>query len=161
MVIWVMKIFLYSSVYSYHLVLISSASIRSIPFLYFIVPIFAWNVPLVSLIFLNRSLFFPILLFFSISLHWSIRKIFLSLPTILWDSAFRCLYLSFSSFPFTSLLFSTICKASSDSHFAVFAFLLRDGFDHRVLYSVMNLQAQFVKHSIRSNPLNLFLTSTV
>ena len=36
-----------SSVYSYHLFLISSASIRSVPFLSFIVPIFAWNVPLV------------------------------------------------------------------------------------------------------------------
>ena len=40
--------------------------------------IFAQNVPLVSLIFLKRSLVFPILLFFSISLHWSLRKPFLS-----------------------------------------------------------------------------------
>ena len=56
--------FLYSSsVYSCHLFLISSASVRSLPFLSFIEPIFAWNVPLVSLIFLKRSLVFPILLF--------------------------------------------------------------------------------------------------
>jgi len=62
--------FLYSSsVYSCHLFLISSASVRSIPLLSFIVPIFAWNVPLVSLIFLKRSLVFPILLLSSISLH--------------------------------------------------------------------------------------------
>ena len=55
--------FLYSSsVYSCHLFLISSASIRSIPFLSIIEPIFAWNVPLVSLIFLKRSLVFPIIL---------------------------------------------------------------------------------------------------
>ena len=41
--------FLYSSsVYSCHL-LISSASVRSIPFLSFIVPFCAWNVPLASL----------------------------------------------------------------------------------------------------------------
>ena len=41
--------FLYSSsVYSHHVFLISSASVRSIPFLFFIVPIFAQNVPLVS-----------------------------------------------------------------------------------------------------------------
>ena len=40
--------------YSCHLFLIS-ASVRSIPFLSFIEPIFAWNVPLVSLIFLKRS----------------------------------------------------------------------------------------------------------
>jgi len=39
--------FLYSSVYSCHLFLISSASVRSLPFLSFIEPIFAWNVPLV------------------------------------------------------------------------------------------------------------------
>ena len=44
------------------------------PILYFIEPIFAWNVPLVSLIFLKKSLVFPILLFSSISLHWSLRK---------------------------------------------------------------------------------------
>ena len=69
--------FLYSSsVYSCHFFLISYASIRSIPFLSFIEPVFAWNVPLVSLIFLKRSLVFPILLFSSISLHWSLRKSF-------------------------------------------------------------------------------------
>ena len=37
-----------------HLFLISSDSVRSIPFLSFIVPIFAWNVPLVSLNFLEE-----------------------------------------------------------------------------------------------------------
>ena len=46
--------------YPCHLFLISSASVRSIPFLSFIVRIFAWNVPLVSLIFLKRSLVFRI-----------------------------------------------------------------------------------------------------
>ena len=76
--------FLYSSsVYSYHLFLISYASVRSTRFLSFIEPIFAWNVPLVSLIFLERSLVFPTLLFSSISLHWSLRKSFLSLLAIL------------------------------------------------------------------------------
>ena len=65
--------FLYSSsVYYCHLFLISSASVRSIPFLSFIKPIVAWNVPLVSLIFLKRSLVFPILLFplFLCIDHW-------------------------------------------------------------------------------------------
>ena len=111
--------FLYSSsVYSWHLFLISSASVSAILFLSFTEPIFAWNVSLVSLIFLKRSLVFPILLFSSISLHWSLRKAILSLLAILWNSAFRQIYLSFSSLPFTSLLFSAICKASSDNHFA-------------------------------------------
>ena len=44
-----------SSVYSCQLLLISSASVRSIQFLSYIMPIFAWNVPLVSLMFLKRS----------------------------------------------------------------------------------------------------------
>ena len=73
--------FLYnSSVYYCHLFLISS--IRSIQFLSFFEPIFAWNVPLVSLIFLNRPLVFPILLFSSISLHRLLRKAFLSLRAL-------------------------------------------------------------------------------
>jgi len=56
-----------SSVYSCHLFLISSASVSSIPFLCFIVPIFAWNVSLVSLIFLKRYLshFIVFLYFFA------------------------------------------------------------------------------------------------
>ena len=54
--------FLYSSsVYYCHLFLIYYYFVRSIPFLSFIEPIFTWNVPLVSLIFLKRSLVFPIL----------------------------------------------------------------------------------------------------
>ena len=39
-----LRSFLYSSVYSCHLFLISSASVRSVPFLSFIVPIFAWSI---------------------------------------------------------------------------------------------------------------------
>ena len=64
---------------------------------------------------------FPILLFSSISLHWSLRKAFLSLLAILWNSVLRQVYLSLS-LPFTSLLFSATCKASSDSHFAFLHF---------------------------------------
>ena len=114
------RYFLYSSsVYSCHLFLMSSAYVRSILFLSFIEPTFAWNVPLVSLIFLKRSLVSPILLFFSISFHWSLRKAFLSLLAILWNSAFKWVYLSFSPLLFTSLLFTAISYASSDNHFAL------------------------------------------
>ena len=131
--------FLYSCFYSWHLLLISSASVRSIPFLSFIEPIFAWNVPLVCLSFLKRSLVFPILLFSSLSLHWSLRKAFLSLLAILWNSSFRWIYLSFSSLPFASLLFSSICKPPQTTVSPFFAFLfLRDCFDHHLLYNVMN-----------------------
>ena len=103
--------FLYSSsLYSCYLFLIPSASVRSIPFLSFIVPIFAWNVPLVALIFLKRSLVFPILLFSSISLHWSLRKAFYSLLAHLWNSTFRWIYLSFSPLPLASLLFTAFVR---------------------------------------------------
>ena len=46
----------------------------------------------------------------------------LSLLAILWNSSFRCSYLSFSPLLFASLLFTAICKASPDSHFAVLHF---------------------------------------
>ena len=72
-----------SSVYSCHLFLISSAVVRSLHFLSFIIPIYAWNIPLVSPIFLKRSLVFPILLFPSISFNCSLRKTSLFLLTIL------------------------------------------------------------------------------
>ena len=94
-----LRSFLYSSVYPCHFYLISSASIRTIPFLSFFVLIFAWNVPLVSPIFLKRYLVFPILLFSSISLHWSLRKAFLALLTIHWNTAFKWIHLSFSPLP--------------------------------------------------------------
>ena len=65
---------------SCHLVLVSSASVRSVPFLSFIVPIFVWDVPLVFVIF---SIVFPILLFPSISLHCSLKKPFFFFKFIL------------------------------------------------------------------------------
>ena len=148
---------------SCHLFLISSASVRSIPFLSFIEPIFAWKVPLVSLIFLKWCLVLLILLFSSISLHWSLRKAFLSLLAILRNSAFKWVYLSFSPLLFASLLFTAICKASSDSHFAFLHFF----FLGMVLIPVSCTMSWTSVHSssgtlsIRSSPLNLFLISTV
>ena len=128
------------SPYSCHVFLISSASVRSVLFLSFIVPIFAWSVPLVSLIFLKRSLIFPILLFSSVSLHCSLRKAFLSLLTILWNSAFRWVYLSFSPLPFTSLLYSAICKVSSDNHLPSCISFAWGWFRLPPLYSVTNIR---------------------
>ena len=74
--------------------------------------------PFVWLIFLKRSLVFPILVFPSISFHWSLRN----LLAILWNSAFKWVHLSFSPLPLASLLFSAICKAFSDNHFAFLHF---------------------------------------
>ena len=126
-----------SSVYSCHRFLVSSASVRSILFLSFTVPIFAWSVPSVFLIF-KKSQVFPILLFFSLSLHCSLKEAFLSLLAILWNSAFRWVYISFSPLSFTSLL--GYLQGLLRQLFCLFAFLfLGDGFDPRILYSVMNL----------------------
>ena len=66
--------------------------------------------PWYLLIFLKRSLVFPSLFFPSISLHWLLRKNFLSLLAILCNSAFKWVYLSFSPLPLASLLFSAIRK---------------------------------------------------
>ena len=157
------RFFLHSYVYSCHLFLISSDSVRSISFLFFTEPIYASNVSLVYLIFLKRSLVFPILLCSSISLRWSLKKAFLCLLAILWNSAFKWVYLSFSPLLFTSLLFTDICKASSDTHFAFLHFYFLGIF----LISVSCTMSRTSVHSssgilsIRSSPINLFLTSTV
>ena len=159
-----LRSFLYSSsLYSCHL-LISCASVRSIPFLFFIVPIFTWNVPLVVLIFLKRSLVFPILLFSSISLHCSLKKTFLSLLTVLWNSAFKWVYLSFFLLCLSLLFFSQqFYKASSNKHFAFLHFF----FSGMVLITASCTMSWTSIHSssgsvsTRSNPLNLFVTSTV
>ena len=60
-----------------------------------------------------------VFLYFFELLTW---KTFLSFLAIFWNSVFRWVYLSFSSLPFTSLLFSAICKASSDNHFVFLYF---------------------------------------
>ena len=104
--------------YSCHLFLMSSASIRSIQFLPFIVPIFARNVPLVSLIFLEEisSLSHSVVFLYYFALIT--EEVFLISPRYSSFSAFRWVYLSFSPLPFTSILFTAICKASSGNHFS-------------------------------------------
>ena len=114
--------FLYSSsVYSCHLFLISSASFRFIQFLSFIEPILTWNVPLVSLIFLKRSLVFPILLclyFFALI----IEEGFLISPCCSLELCIQMGIFFLFSFAFPSLLFSAIYKPPSDNHFAFLHF---------------------------------------
>ena len=136
-----LRAFLFSSyMYFCHLFFISYGPVRSIPFLSFVEPIFAWNIPLVSLIFLKRSLVFPILLLSSISLHWSLREAILPFLAIHWNSAFRCI------FPFLLcllLLFSAICKASSDNHF----FFLHFFFLGMVLILVSCIKSRTSVHS--------------
>ena len=106
-----LRSFLYSSsVFCCHLFLISYASVRSLPFLSFVGAHLCMKCSLGISSFLERSLAFLILLSSSISVHWSLRKAFLSLLAILWNSAFKWVYLSFSPLPLASLLFSAICE---------------------------------------------------
>ena len=93
---------------------ISSATVSSIPHLSFIVPVFAWNIPLVSLIVMKRSQVFPILLLSSVSLHFLLKVSFLPVFHIFCNSDLRWVYLSLSHRCFASLHFWGICKAFSD-----------------------------------------------
>ena len=133
------RAFLYSSsVYSCHHFLISSASIRSLLFLSFIVPVFVWNVPLVTPIFLERSLVFPILLFSFISLHWSLKKAFLSVLALLWNSAFSWVYLSLSPLPL--FFFAQLFVRPPQTAILLFCISFSWGwFSHHLLYNVTNL----------------------
>ena len=80
---------------------------------------------------------------------------FLISPCYFWNSAFRCLYLSISSLLFISLLFTAICKASSDSHFAfLHFFFFGDGLDPCPLNNLENgaVATGLEKVSFHSNP---------
>ena len=152
------KSFLYSSsLYSCHLFWISSGFVRSIPFLSFTVPIFAWNGPLVSLIFLKRSLVFPILLFsyffaliteegFLISLCYSLELC----------NQIDIYFLS--PLPFTSsfLNYGLLRQPFCLSHFLFLRMILITASCTMLLTSIHSSSG-----TVKSNPLNLFVTSTV
>ena len=76
---------------------------------------------------------------------------FLSLLAILWNSAFRCLYLFFSPLLFASLLFPAICKASPDSHFAFLHFVVERS-DR--MWSTGEGNGKPLQHSCLENPMN-------
>ena len=143
-----------SSVYSCHLFLLSSASLRSFLLLSFMVPIFAW---IVSLLSWKDLLNFPTLLFslylfaliisedFLISLCYSLELCIQIGVSFLFSFAFSFSSQLFVRPPQTTIL--PFCISFS-----------WDGFDHCPLYSVMNLHPQFFRYSVRSNPLNVFVT---
>ena len=136
--------FLYSySVYSCHIFLISSASVRSIPLLYFIVPVFAWNVSLVFLIFLKIS---PVshsiaFLYFSALIP---KEGFLISPCY---SLELCIQIS------VSFLFSFA--------FLHFFFLGMVLITASCIVSGTSVHSYSGTLSVRPNPLNLLVTSTV
>ena len=113
----------------------------SLPSLSFIVPIFTWDIHLVSLIFLKRSLAFPILWSSFIYFNCSVRKAFWSLLAILWNSVLGWAYLSLAFLYFFFLvmvLVSTYCTVLWTS-----------------VYTSSSTQ------SIRCNHLNLLITFTI
>ena len=119
---------------------------------------FAWNVPLVSLIFLKRSLVFP---FYCFPLFLCIDcwgGLYLSLLF------FETLHLNGYIFPFLlclSLLFSGNGKASTDNHFAFLHFFILGKVliiaSCTILWTSIHSSSETL--SIRSNPLNPFVTS--
>ena len=149
--------------YFCHLFLISPALVRSLTFQSFIMSILAWNIPLISRIFLKRSLFILILVFSSTSLHCSFTEVFFSFFAFLWNSAFSWVYLSLSHLPYASLLFTATCKASSNNPFAfLHLFFLRTVWvtaSCTMLWT--SIQSSSGTLSIRYSPLNLFVSSTV
>ena len=155
--------FLYSSSEYYCHLLISSASVRSLIVSVLYCAHLCVKCSLVSLFFYKRSLVFPILLISSISLHCSLKKAFLSLVATLWNSAFRWICLSFSALALASLLFSAIFKASSDNCFAYLHFfslgIVLITTSCTVLWTSIHSSSGTL--SISSNPLNLFITSSV
>ena len=157
MFIPVIRPFLYSSsAYSCYLFLISSVSLRSLLFLSL-----TWTIPFVSLIFLKRSLVFPILLFSSTSLHCSLKKAFLSLLVTLWNSAFRWVYLSFALLPFAFLLSQLFVKPPQTT---TLPFCI--SFSWGWFWSLPPVQCYeppsiVLQALCQTYPLNLFITSTV
>ena len=147
--------------YFCHLFLISSAYVCSWSFLSCITSILAWNIPLISPVYLKRSLVFPMLLFSSISWHYSFKKAFSSFLAILCNSAL-VIYISFFLLFFTFLLYSAICKTSSDNHLAFLHFfffgIILVTASCAILWTSVHGSSGTV--CIRSNPLNLFITST-
>ena len=156
---WLLRLFIYSSVYSHHL-LIFSASVRYLKFLSFIVFILAWNIPLISPIFLKRFLVFP---FYCFSLFLCIvylRR--LSYLSLLFSGI---LYSVGCILPFLlclSLLFSVICKASWDKRFAFLQFFFFGKVSVNAYCTVLRTSIHISSGTLstRHNPLNLFVTCT-
>ena len=138
-----------SSVYSCDLFLISSAFVRSLPFLSFIMPILASNVPLIYPIFLKRFLVFS----------FPFSPLFLCIVQLRRPSYFSLLFsgslysvgyiFPFLPLPLPSLLSLAVCKTSSGNHFAFLHFFSFEMVLVTIpLYNGMKLHPQFFRHSV-------------
>ena len=150
--------------YSCHLFLIPSASVRSLLFLSLSCYLCPRNVPLISPIFFFKKKISSLshcIVF--CCLYCSFKKAFLSLLAILWISAFSWIYLFLS--PCLWLLFFTqlfVKPTQTTTLPSCIFFFLWDGFGHCLLecYKPPSLILSGTL-STRSNPLNLLVTSTV
>ena len=159
MIIWVIKIVLYVSVFSCHLFSLSSASVRSLPFMVFIFSACMKSCLdianfLEEIASLSHSIVF--LYFFALITEEG----FLIFPCYFLEFCIHWVYLAFSPLPFASLLLTAICDVSSDNHFAFWHF----SFLGMVLITTLYTLSWTSIHSslgtlIRSNPLTLFVTS--
>jgi len=134
-----LRSFFYSSVYSYHLFLISIASemVHTISVLYCAHLCMKCSLGISNFLKEISSLAHSLFSLYFFFLHCSLKRFFLYLLAILWNSAFEWVYLF--PFPLASLIFSAICKVSLDNPFAFLHFILVDSFDHGLLYNVRNL----------------------
>ena len=138
--------FLYSSVYSCYLFLISSASVRSIAFLSFIEPIFCMKYSLGISNFLEEI---PKLS------HSVVFLCFFALITVEGFLISPCYCLELCIQKGISFLFSFVFRFSSFLSYLYGLlrepfcfFFLGDGLDPCLLYSVMKLRPQFIRHSV-------------
>ena len=67
------------------------------------------------------------------------RKAFLSLLAILWNSVFKCVYLSFSPLLFTSLLYTAIVRPPQIVILIFSISFLGDGLHSHLLYNATML----------------------
>ena len=149
--------------YSCHLFLISSASLRSIPLLVLYCAHLCLKCSLGISNFLEEIANLSYSIISSISLQCLLKKAILSLLAILWNSAFSWVYLSLSPLPFASPLFSPICKAYSNNHFAFLHFFCLGTVLVTTSYIILWTSVHSFSGTLftRYNPLNLFVISTV
>ena len=163
MIIWVMKFFFSQFFYYAFHFLISSASVRSTPFLSFIEPMFAWNVPLISLIFLNNLWSFPFCCFplFLCIDHWRrLSYLFLLFFGTLHSDAYIFPFL----LSFSLLFFSQLFVRPPQIALLLFGISFPWWWSWSLSpvqcheYLSIHQQALYLSGLV---PLNLFLTSTV
>ena len=111
-------------------------------------------------VFLKRSLVFPLLLFSSIIKHCLLKKTFFVSSSYFWGLCVYWMYFSFSTLLFASLHSSTICKASSDNHFAFLLFFFFGMVLFAASCTVLWISVNSSSDTLltRSSPLNLFIT---